>query len=94
MSELKLLFDQMATELERGETNIDYAVAHFRVASKIAEQILDACKTRGIEPLSLVIDSRDLHVCVGRPILRARRKVAQDGDHMLHVLGCKVVPRV
>jgi len=65
MSELKLLFEQMATELERGETDVDYAVAHFRAASKIAEQILDACKARGIEPLSLVVDmtSEETRMC-------------------------------
>jgi len=56
MSELKLLFEQMVTELERGITDFDYAVAHFKAASQIAKQILDVCKARGIEPLSPVTD--------------------------------------
>lgn len=54
--EIKRLFDQMVTELERAVTDMDYAIAHFRAAGKIAEQVLDICKARGIEPLPLVVD--------------------------------------
>jgi len=65
MSELKLLFEQMVTEIERGETDVDYALAHFGTASKIAGQILDMCKARGIEPLPLVVDitSEEKYIC-------------------------------